>query len=443
MKILFISHRIPYPPNKGDKIRSFHEIKYLSMRNDVHLACLVDDPDDLSYTNQLEKVCRTVDVVSINPRKEKVKSLLCLPTGQSLSVSYFYSDKLQQLIEHRLSTVDFDVIFCFSSSMAEYVFRSRTLNNRLQEPQPKTRNSKLVTRRPKPTVPKVRGGPGRAPKLIMDFVDVDSDKWRQYARYARWPFSWIYGLESERLASYEQRVAQFFDYSIFISKNEAEIFNGTSQGPKNIVTVPNGVDFLFFKPSGSNAPSSESPTLLFTGAMDYYANVDGVIWFAQEVLPDLVKRFPSLMFYIVGRNPTPAVKALTSQSVKVTGYVKDIRPFYERATIYVAPLRMARGIQNKILEAMAMGKPVVTTSKAFEGIEAVPEKDLVIADEKEEFIHKIDLLLRNQNRLNSLGESARKTVEQNYSWERSMGLLDKILASEEAPLEAYQQKAHA
>ena len=442
MKILFICHRIPYPPNKGDKIRSFHEIKYLSMRNDVYLACLVDDPEDLSYTNQLEKVCSTVDVVSINPRKEKVKSLLRLPTGRSLSVSYFYNDKLQKLIDHRLSTVDFDIIFCFSSSMAEYVFQSRLLKGRLHNRQLENRNSRLVARDSKPGDPNPKSEI-RNPKLVMDFVDVDSDKWRQYARYAHWPFSWIYGLESERLASYEQRVAQFFDCSIFISQNEAEIFNGSSQGPNNVVTVPNGVDFLFFKPSGSNAPSSESPTLLFTGAMDYYANVDGVVWFAQEILPDLLKRFPSLTFYIVGRNPTPAVKALTSQSVKVTGYVKDIRPFYERATVYVAPLRMARGIQNKILEAMAMGKPVVTTSKAFEGIEAVPEKDLLIADEKEEFIHKINLLLRNQNRLNSLGESARKTVEQNYSWEQSMSLIDKILIPGEAPLETYQQKAHA
>lgn len=415
MKILYLCHRIPYPPNKGDKIRSFHEIKYLSERHDVYLACLVDDPDDVIYTTELEKLCKTVDVVLIKAMRKKLKSLLCLPSDRPLSVAYFYSDELQKLIDRRIATTDFDVIFCFSSSMAEYLFKSKT---------------ELASR-----VNRLRCESGsvsafRCPKLIMDFVDADSDKWRQYSRYAPWPFSWIYRLEGRRLADYEVKVADLFDGSVFITTKEADFLKNRNLKAQDRLIMPNGVDFSYF--SSSRSASSDDkhyPTLLFTGAMDYYANIDGVRWFAEEILPDLVKRFPALMFYIVGRNPAKAVKALAGEHIRVTGYVEDIRSFYELATIYVAPLRMARGIQNKILEAMSMGRAVVSTSKAFEGIEALPGKDLLLADSKEDFTSQIGLLLKDTKKRQSIGESARRTIEEKYSWERSLRMLETFLTS--------------
>lgn len=486
MNILYLAHRIPYPPNKGDKIRSFHEIKYLSTHHDIYLACLADDPADLSYARELKSFCKTVDVVSINPQKQKVKSLFVLPTEKPLSVAYFYSKKLQQIIDHRLSTMSYDAIICFSSSMAEYLFKSRALNVRSlpsfdHSARSNASNNSNVSNNSGNSNDSNDSNNSNASsnsntRLIMDFVDVDSDKWQQYARYARWPFSWIYKLESRRLAAYEKRVADSFHNSIFVSKKEAELFRSQNPGVGTVLTMPNGVDFIYFNPNASNASNnsdspgasdvsndfngsiasndpnvsndsnvsnnsnassnsnnsnisddSNKPILLFTGAMDYYANIDGLVWFSKEIFPHLLKQFPSLTFYIVGRNPTPEVKALVNSHIKVTGYVEDIRPFYEMATIYVAPLRIARGIQNKILEAMAMARPVVATCKAFEGIEAIPGQDLLIADSGTEFIEKITTLLRDERRQTFLGVSARQRVESNYSWEHSLQMFEKIL----------------
>ncbi len=415
MKFLFLVHRIPYPPDKGDKIRSFNEIKYLSKNHEIHLACLVDNLDDLKYVNHLRKYCKIVNVAFINSKITKFKAIFCLLDKKPLSVSYFYSKKLQKAINYLLLTNNYDAIICFSSPMAEYIFKSTN--------QPINQST----------------------KLIMDFVDIDSDKWKQYAKYTKWPFSWIYKLESKRLAQYEKKVAQIFHYSIFVSKKEAKLFYMQNPDIRNILAIPNGVDFDYFNPyhfSTNNLsqpttqstnrpinPSTSYPMLLFTGAMDYYANVDGVVWFCKNIFPQLIKKFPELRFYIVGRNPASTIKEWANHQVIVTGYVEDIRPYYQMATIYVAPLRIARGIQNKILEAMAMAKPVVSTSKAFEGIEATPNKDLLLADSEKEFIEKITGLLQNPEKRKSLGISARQTVEKNYSWQYNLKILEEILAS--------------
>jgi len=403
MKILFLAHRIPYPPDKGDKIRSFNEIKYLSQNHEIHLACLADDLNDLKYTKNLKEYCKIVNIIPLKLKTAKFKTIFSLLNKKPLSVSYFYSKRLQKIINHLLSTNNYDAIICFSSSMAEYIFQS---------------TNQLIN---------------QSTKLIMDFVDIDSDKWKQYAEYTKWPFSWIYKLESKRLAQYEKKVAQIFHYSIFVSKKEAKLFYMQNPDIRNILAIPNGVDFDYFNPNqlptNNQRLTTNYPMLLFTGAMDYYANVDGVIWFCKKIFPYLIKKYPKLKFYIVGRNPTPSIKKLSNPNIIITGYVEDIRPYYQKATIYIAPLRIARGIQNKILEAMAMAKPVVSTSKAFEGIEATPNKDLLLADSEKEFIEKITGLLQNPEKRESLGISARQTVEKNYSWQYNLRILEEILAS--------------
>jgi len=402
MKFLFIAHRIPYPPNKGDKIRSFNEIKYLSKNHEIHLACLADDLNDLKYTKNLKKYCKIVNIIPLKLKTAKFKTIFSLLNKKPLSVSYFYSKKLQKIINHLLSINNYDAIICFSSPMAEYIFQS---------------TNQLI----------------KSTKLIMDFVDVDSDKWKQYAEYTKWPFSLIYKLESNRLAQYERKIAKIFHYSIFVSKKEAKLFYMQNPDINNILAIPNGVDFDYFNPYqllvNNQQLASNHPFLLFTGAMDYYANVDGVIWFCKKIFPYLIKKYPKLKFYIVGRNPVPSIKRLANFNTIITGYVDDIRPYYQKATIYIAPLRIARGIQNKILEAMAMAKPVISTSKAFEGIEATPNKDLLLADSEKEFIEKITMLLENPEKRKYLGISARQTIEKNYSWQHNLKILEEILAS--------------
>ena len=419
MKILYLAHRIPYPPNKGDKIRSFNEIKYLSRRHEIHLACLADNPKDLKYECDLKKYCKTTNVIFINPKLAKLKSTIRLFSTKPLSICYFYSKRLQKAIDHLLSTHHFDCIFCFSSPMAEYIFRSKFLVSGFQKlgfnkniNRPETSNQQPATK-------------------IMDFVDVDSDKWAQYAQYVRFPQSWIYRLESRKLARYEKKVAETFDHSIFVTGSEVKIFKDQNPHIKNITAIPNGVDLDYFSPRFCQKPetSLQQPVIVFTGAMDYFANIDGVVWFTKEILPLIKKEIPEIRFYIVGSNPTKEVLSLSdNNNVTVTGYVPDTREYLGKATVVVVPLRIARGIQNKILEAMAMGIPVVTTPQAFEGIEAQPGRDLILGENAEKIAEGVIKLIREASLRKSLGDNARRVIENNYSWTKNLEKLDRILA---------------
>ena len=450
MKILYLAHRIPYPPNKGDKIRSFNEIKYLSQKHEIHLACLADDPRDLKYENDLKHLCKSTNVVLINSKIAKFKSGFYLFSKKPLSVPYFYSKKLQQTIDHLLSTNDYDAIFCFSSPMAEYVFKSRVLSpqsivhsQKAEDYQPSTNKPATISQKPltnnhRPSNINYKlSTSNHQPKLIVDFVDVDSDKWAQYSKYARFPKSWIYALEGRRLADYEKNVAVTFDHSIFVTQAEVEVFKKLNPHIQSIIAISNGVDLDYFCPTFSQEQASrnqspetsnQQPVIVFTGAMNYYANIDGVVWFAKEILPLIKKEIPAIQFYIVGSNPTKEVLSLSSNNgVTVTGYVPDTREYLNKAMVVVVPLRIARGIQNKILEAMAMGIPVVATPQAFEGIEAQPERDVILGENVEKIAEGVLKLIREASLRKSLGDNARRVTEKNYCWTKNLEMLDSIL----------------
>jgi len=422
MKILYLAHRIPYPPNKGDKIRSFNEIKYLSQRHEIHLACLADDSKDLKYENDLKRFCKSTNVVLINLKMVKLKSSFYLFSKKPLSVPYFYSRKLQRSVDQLLSTNHYDAVFCFSSPMAEYVFRSRSLvsgclklEKSLVKGSPVTSYQKLASRNQ---------------KLIMDFVDVDSDKWGQYSKHARFPMSWVYALEGRRLADYERKVAETFDHSIFVTEAEAKIFRNKNLHIKNITAISNGVDLDYFSPTVSQHPSTinQQPVIVFTGVMNYFANVDGVVWFTKEILPLIRKEIPEIRFYIVGRNPTKEVLSLAlDSSVTVTGYVPDTREYLKMAAVVAAPLRIARGIQNKVLEAMAMGIPVVATPQAFEGVEAEPGRDLILGGDVRKIAEGVIGLVKEGSLRKSIGDNARRIIEKNYCWSNNLEKLDNVL----------------
>ncbi|HWP45691.1 MAG TPA: TIGR03087 family PEP-CTERM/XrtA system glycosyltransferase [Candidatus Limnocylindrales bacterium] len=400
MKILFIAHRIPYPPNKGDKIRSFNEIKYLSERHSISLMCLADEASDLTYKDELKKYCENVEVVFLNKRYARLKSLISLPLGKPLSLPYFFSKTLQQKIDRELRDNSYDLIFVFSSAMAQYVL-------------------------PVCHIPK-----------IMDFVDVDSEKWLQYARYTPFPFSAIYKLEGKRLRDYEKFIAQQFQQSIFVSESEANLFRSffgpvgatstSSDSIPAISAISNGLDYHYFKPMPEHR---EAASLVFTGAMDYLANVDGVLYFRNEILPRIKKEIPEVRFYIVGMNPVRKIRRLEKedQNIVVTGFVKDTRQYLSKATVFVAPLRIARGIQNKVLEAMAMGIPVVATSVAFDGIKAIPGEALFVEDDPQEFASKVIRLIKDPLLREKISLRARETIEAQYDWTQSMNHLEEIL----------------
>jgi sugar transferase (PEP-CTERM/EpsH1 system associated) len=312
-------------------------------------------------------------------------------TGLPLSVEAFYSKKLQDAVDRLLAKEKIDCIFTFSSTMAEYVAR--------------------VTDIPR----------------VMDFVDMDSEKWRLYASFHTAPRSVLYKLESRRLSAYERQIGQTFDHSIVISEEEAiTLRRGVTSRP--ISVIPNGVDLNYFQSHVSAKPGSDQPLIVFSGAMDYFPNIDAVDYFCAHIFPRITQRVPHARLCIVGRSPDARVRALSKlRNVEVTGTVPDVRPFLSHAHVAVAPLRIARGIQNKILEAMAMRLPVVGTSCAFQGILANSGDGIRIADTPDEFAQAVTTFLLDQKEQHMCSAKARAYVERHHHWETHLEKLASIL----------------
>jgi sugar transferase (PEP-CTERM/EpsH1 system associated) len=392
--LLYLTHRIPYPPNKGDKIRSFHLLQHLSKRYRIYLGTFIDDEKDWQYVDAVKNYCQDVCIVKLNPLTARIKSLLALFGNDPLTLAYYRNAKLKQWVEEVIRNESVQDTVVFSAAMAQYV-------DHLSH--------------------------GRR---IIDFVDVDSDKWRQYALSKPWPFSWVYRRESSSLLDYERQVAEKFDSATFVSEKEADLFRQLAPTAAHKITFfNNGVDTEFFSPM-RHYPSpypAGVKVLVFTGAMDYWANVDAVDWFARLVFPKIQARLPGVVFYIVGARPSKAVRVLANlPGISVTGAVKDIRPYLMHASVAVAPLRIARGIQNKVLEAMAMQKPVVASKQAMEGINAVPEKELMVAEDAEEFVEQtLSLLMHDRHMF--MGQAARIRVMRDYDWSNNLSRIDTLL----------------
>jgi sugar transferase (PEP-CTERM/EpsH1 system associated) len=266
-------------------------------------------------------------------------------------------------------------------------------------------------------------------RCFVDFVDMDSEKWGEYAARRTWPASAVYAREARRLLAYERNVAGQVESSIFVTDLEAQTFRAKATGAARVVAVGNGVDTDYFAPS-PDYPSPFAPgerPIVFTGAMDYWPNIDAVTWFAGEVLPELIRRDSSVCFYVVGMNPPAAVRALANHpGTTVTGRVDDVRPYLQHAAVVVAPLRVARGIQNKVLEAMAMAKPVVITAAAAAALLARKGVEIEVVSDAHGFAAKV-LELLDPVRANAMGELARARVLRDYAWSTSFKLLDDLM----------------
>jgi sugar transferase (PEP-CTERM/EpsH1 system associated) len=397
MRILLLTHRMPFPPNKGDKIRSFNLLSYLARRHELYVASLVDDEQDLVHVPEIAmRACGFVYEV-IGRKLRTVVSLRGLLRARSVTVTYFYSARLQRRIDSLIDTVPFDCYFCFSSPMAEYLFQSRH-----------------------------EGGKVARALRIMDLIDVDSYKWRQYADRAPFWQAWVYRLEAAHLSAYEQRIAGVFDRLLVVSEQERRHFPDNACASRLLV-LSNGVDLEFFSPRHVPLQQIGGTYLVFTGMMDYWPNIEGITWFVERILPRVQQFVPDVQLYVVGNRPTSEVLELArSRGVTVTGFVQDIRDYLAGAGVCVVPLRIARGIQNKVLEAMAMGKPVVTTTQAFEGLRAVAGEDIIVADGEDDFVQAIVSLLRDTARAAQLGARARTCVERHYRWDSNLGKLAEI-----------------
>lgn len=396
-ELLFLAHRIPYPPNKGDKIRSYHLLKHLCRNFKVHLGAFVDDPEDWKYAQSvMDMVSGEVKLLPLNPAWATLRSTYGLLSGEPLSAPYYRDTKLKSWVDQMIAKRPIRHALVFSSAMSQYVTDYPNLHR------------------------------------IVDFVDIDSDKWRQYSERKSWPMSWIYQREARALFAFERCIAGTFDASVFVSRAEAELFQQLAPECTSRVTYyNNGVDTDYFSPTRSyqNPYPADALPLVFTGAMDYWPNVDAVQWFAREILPSVLAHNPDTCFYIVGSRPTAAVRALAElPGVVVTGMVPDIRPYLAHARLAVAPLRIARGIQNKALEAMAMAKPVIASAQALEGITANTLEEVLLARDSEEFIATISTVLQHPQ--NNIGQAARTRVLTDYTWESNLKCVDELLSPE-------------
>jgi sugar transferase (PEP-CTERM/EpsH1 system associated) len=392
-EILFLSHRIPYPPNKGDKIRSFNILKHLSRAFLVHLGTFIDDPNDWQYASHIKSICGETKFLPLTPSQRKLISLRGFITREALTLPYYWNKEMKIWVKSLINTRAICGIFVFSSAMAQYVEDVGSL------------------------------------RRVIDFVDVDSDKWLQYAEKKSWPLSWVYQREGTYLLEFDRRIANSFYRSIFVSKNEAHLFRKLApECASKVIAMENGVDTVYFNGAVeyANPYPINTEVLVFTGAMDYWANVDAVEWMAREVFPEILSRHRQARFYIVGARPTPGVMALAKiAGVVVTGAVDDIRPYLAHSRLALAPLRIARGVQNKVLEAMAMGKSLIASLAAMEGIDVDRQLDLKVANSQHDWIHLISESLSGH----SLPEDShvnRNFVLERYSWVQNLKVLETL-----------------
>lgn len=360
------------------------------------MGAFIDDPNDWKYVSSVNAICRESFFLPLVPARAKLRSLTAFMSGKPLTLPYYDNRKMSCWVNGIIRQHQVERVIVYSSAMAQYVDEN---------------DYHIVSKR------------------VIDFVDIDSDKWQQYAEKKNWPMNWIYRREAEKLFDYEKAIATRFDASLFVSSAEADLFSSmVSVRNEKIAYYNNGVDTEYFSPSSAliNPYPDERDVVVFTGAMDYWPNIDAVIWFAQEVLPEIVRHNPDLYFYIVGSNPSENVKKLADlPHIEVTGRVEDIRPYLQFAKAAVAPMRVARGIQNKVLEAMAMEKIVVVTPQGYEGINAVTGAEVLVAENAQEMINFISKVVSGG--YPKMGSVARSRVQSDFNWEENLPIVGQWL----------------
>ncbi len=398
MNLLFLAHRVPYPPDKGDRIRTFHLLRHLARRARVFLACLGDEPVSDETASVLLGSCERVAVVPQGPSRW-LRAATGFVLGRTVTEGAFWSPELRRTVAEWAGQVKFHAALASSSAMAPYL-----------------------------QVPDLRGVPA-----VIDLVDVDSQKWFDYAAARRGPSSWLYAAEGRRLRRLERELLGWARAVTLVSDAETDLFRRCcGDGPVRAIT--NGVDLDYFRP----IPEAAEDGCVFVGALDYPPNVDGACWFCAEVWPEILRRRPGARLRLVGRRPVPAVRRLGGlPGVEVVGQVPDVRPHVAGAAMVVVPLRLGRGVQNKVLEALAMGKAVVASPRALAGVRARAGEDLLAADRPAEWAEAVTALLDSADRRAELGRAGREYVEDQHRWERCLEPFGDVLGLTANPQEAF------
>jgi sugar transferase (PEP-CTERM/EpsH1 system associated) len=377
---------VPFPPDRGDKITTWHMIERMSRAHEVHCVAFAHDDTDFAAAAHLTECGIPTTPIRHDERRKKLLSLPLLATRKPLTLGVYGSRSLQAEVDRLAATSD--LVYAFSSSMGAFFL-------------------------PHPRLPRV-----------MHIAELDSDKWTQYAKRQRFPMSWVYRREGRTLLEFERRLAPLANRNVLCTPLEERLFQERIPNARSLV-LRNGVDLDRFHPA---ADGGEPGHLVFTGVMNYYPNVEGCEFFVREVLPLVRREHPDVRLSIVGSHPTPAVSRLGREpGVRVTGFVEDTGVWLRRASIAVAPLRIARGIQNKVLEAMATALPVVGTSAATQGVAAEDGRDYLVRDDARSIAEAVAGLVDDPERARALGLRARAFVEEHYDWEVALAPLDELL----------------
>jgi sugar transferase (PEP-CTERM/EpsH1 system associated) len=395
--VLFLCQRLPFPPNKGEKISSFNIVRHLGRRFDLHVGTFVDTPQDVAEIERFRPFCTSLYVVRITKPWAWIRAVLRWVGGLPLSFALFRSAGLGTYVRNVIAQYQPVAIIAHSSNVSDYAL-----------------------------------APTSRPTLrVLDFLDVDSEKFFGYAAQATWWKRWLLTLEAQRVRAEEARLAARADVVGFVSDEEAALFRSVVDVPlAKVVTIANGVDAEAFDPGRPwlRPAWSDGPAFVFTGAMDYPPNIDAVLWFADEVLPAVRNIHDRAQFVIVGSNPTRPVRMLANRpGVLITGAVPDIQPYLAYASAVVAPLRIARGIQNKVLEALAMGRPTIVSTGALTGIGTADTAPVIVADEAKAWIAACVQVLNDPGAAAALGERARSFVIEQFSWDERLRALDALL----------------
>jgi sugar transferase (PEP-CTERM/EpsH1 system associated) len=390
VRIFFICLRVPFPPDRGDKIATFNAIRHLSAQHEVHVFCLGDGARDLDNIAGLSDYTNSVTAVPVGGMTIKLRALKALIMGRPLSVAALDEPKLHAAIQRKFAELRPDLVFVYSCNVAQFAEHF-------------------------PHVPR-----------IIQFGDLDSLKWRQYAERSRIPLKWIYAIEENRLLAYERLVARSFSQALVHTEIERRDFRRLVPGVP-VALVGNGVDLDYFRPTAS---AKQPASIVFTGVMDYRPNVDAVVWFCNDILPLVRAEVANANFTICGSRPVRAVRRLAKLGgVTATGWVADTRPYLDRAEVFVAPLRIARGVQNKLLEALAMGLPCVASAAAWRGTQIANGEGILATDDPRQFAKYVIRLLLDAEWRAEVGRRARAVAEADYRWEVQMAHLDQVIAA--------------
>lgn len=410
-RLLMLTHRLPYPPDRGDRIRSFNLIKQLAQDFDLAVASTSEEPIWLQHHQLLSAMCSRVALYPITRGSIRFRGGMGMLRGRAVTPSCFFRQGLCDQLFRWQEEAPFDAILTFCTGMIEYVRRLRR-----HTPKPFT---------------------GRH---VLDLVDVDSAKWESYADSSWFPKSLVYRMEAHRLRSIEKGNYEPFDALTVVSKAEAQAYRNTVSTDQPVHAVGNGVDLTYFHP----LPEAETPTLCFVGVLNYRPNSEGIIWFVQNVMTELHRQRPDVKLLIVGRHPTPKIEELSRfPGVEIVGSVPDVRAYIRESQIMIAPLLLARGVQNKVLEAMACARVALCSPAAAEGIDAEAGRDFLVAEGPESWVSQILELFEQPERCRAIAQAARTCVETRYSWEARLKPMKSLLTGQPLPPQSSEEIAAA